>query len=200
MHLNQLGMCSIQQARVTNTESCQSDQCAAGTAVTTAFTFPAALVIGLLKDVPGLAVWATAFSSNKESAIPCEARGLVTAALRCFYDLQEQQRSSHLLLHICIVNPFSQGQSACLQVPDCLCVIRQFRAQWRNRNNCSTPLVIIPDHMGCLIEAGCTAPCTHPISCVSIYFVPATQDQCLLQRSSRQCEGVVRRRPWLCEC
>lgn len=43
--------------------------------------------------------------------------------------------------------------------------------------------VIIPDHMGCLTGAGCTVPCTHPISCVSTGFVPATQDQCLLQRS-----------------
>lgn len=33
-------------------------------------TLPAALVIGLLKDVPGLAVWAVEFSSNSESAMP----------------------------------------------------------------------------------------------------------------------------------
>ena len=33
-------------------------------------TLPAALVIGLLKDVPGLAVWAVEFSSKSESAIP----------------------------------------------------------------------------------------------------------------------------------
>ena len=33
-------------------------------------TLPAALVIGLLKDVPGLAVWAVEFSSKSESAMP----------------------------------------------------------------------------------------------------------------------------------
>ena len=39
-------------------------------------TLPAALVMGRLKDVPGLAVCATAFSSNKLSAMPCIDRGL----------------------------------------------------------------------------------------------------------------------------
>lgn len=33
-------------------------------------TLPAALVIGLLKDVPGLAVWAVEFWSKSESAMP----------------------------------------------------------------------------------------------------------------------------------
>lgn len=37
-------------------------------------TLPAALVTGRLKDVPGLAVCATAFSSNKLSAMPCMRR------------------------------------------------------------------------------------------------------------------------------